>query len=59
MSMLRTCREPGCTTRTLGERCIDHERQPGTRLTAATRRPSTAASAARQAGKARASGIAP
>jgi hypothetical protein len=25
MPMLRTCGEDGCTTKTLGERCIDHE----------------------------------
>jgi hypothetical protein len=25
MTMLRTCRADGCTTKTLGELCLDHE----------------------------------
>ena len=28
MAMLRTCRADGCTTKTLGELCIDHEAEP-------------------------------
>jgi hypothetical protein len=42
MSMLRICSAPNCTTRTLGDLCIDHEPQAVRALSSIRQRPAEA-----------------